>query len=155
MVCCVQAYHFGPVYAGVTVGTLVAYTTFTVGITQWRTKFRKEMNALENQASNQALESLINYETVKVRAVGVLFILHSFRMQSVCMRKKDWRCCARVALASSRCLHSTLSAAPVRFAHAVVSVSQNKKDPLGRTVILRHLQGSGRAYPAPYQCACS
>jgi ATP-binding cassette, subfamily B (MDR/TAP), member 7 len=62
----VQAYKFGPMYAGVTLGTLIAYTWFTVAITQWRTKFRKDMITLENQASNQALESLINYETVKV-----------------------------------------------------------------------------------------
>jgi ABC-type transport system involved in Fe-S cluster assembly fused permease/ATPase subunit len=65
-----QAHKFGPMYAGVTLGTLLAYTWFTVAITQWRTKFRKEMNALENQASNQALESLINFETVKVEPYG-------------------------------------------------------------------------------------
>lgn len=56
---------FGTPYALVTVGTLAAYTTFTIGITSWRTKFRKDMNRLENEASSQAVDSLINYETVK------------------------------------------------------------------------------------------
>jgi ABC-type transport system involved in Fe-S cluster assembly fused permease/ATPase subunit len=48
-------------------GTLVAYTAFTIGITQWRTKFRKQMNTTENEAATKALDSLLNYETVKVR----------------------------------------------------------------------------------------
>eukprot|EP01138_Halocafeteria_seosinensis_P007703 gb/GECG01007871.1/.p1 GENE.gb/GECG01007871.1/~~gb/GECG01007871.1/.p1 ORF type:complete len:761 (+),score=85.16 gb/GECG01007871.1/:1-2283(+) len=52
-------------YAAVTVATLAGYTAFTVGITQWRTQFRRDMNKLENEASSKAVDSLINYETVK------------------------------------------------------------------------------------------
>ena len=63
-----QAWQFGPAYAAVTVGTLSTYVAFTVAVSQWRTAHRKEMNALENRASNHAIESLINYETVKVCA---------------------------------------------------------------------------------------
>ena len=44
---------------------MAAYVTFTIGITQWRTKFRKEMNRLENAASSRVFDSLINFETVK------------------------------------------------------------------------------------------
>ena len=39
---------------------------FTLGVTQWRTKFRVVMNKAENEAGNLAVDSLINYETVKV-----------------------------------------------------------------------------------------
>jgi ATP-binding cassette subfamily B (MDR/TAP) protein 7 len=60
-----MAYNFGPAHSGVVLATVVAYTTFTVGITQWRTKFRREMNRLENEASGRVVDSLLNYETVQ------------------------------------------------------------------------------------------
>ena len=65
IVASILAYQFGPAYAGVTLGTLGAYTAFTVGVTKWRTKFRKRMNALENEGSTRVIDSLINFETVK------------------------------------------------------------------------------------------
>jgi ATP-binding cassette, subfamily B (MDR/TAP), member 7 len=58
-------YQFGSAHAGVVLGTLVAYTGFTVGITSWRTQFRRDMNRLENRASAHVVDSLINYETVQ------------------------------------------------------------------------------------------
>ncbi|XP_053555180.1 iron-sulfur clusters transporter ABCB7, mitochondrial [Bombina bombina] len=58
-------YKCGAQFAAVTLGTLGAYTAFTVGITQWRTKFRIEMNKADNDAGNAAIDSLLNYETVK------------------------------------------------------------------------------------------
>lgn len=58
-------YQFGTTHAGVVLGTIVAYTGFTVGITQWRTQFRKDMNRLDNQASSRVVDSLVNYETVQ------------------------------------------------------------------------------------------
>ena len=58
-------YQFGAAHAGVVLGTLVAYTGFTVGITSWRTQFRRDMNRLENRASAHVVDSLINYETVQ------------------------------------------------------------------------------------------
>ncbi len=65
LVCGVLGYTFGLPYCGVAVGTLGAYITFTVLVTTWRTKFRKNMNSYENQASSIAFDSLLNYETVK------------------------------------------------------------------------------------------
>ena len=59
------AYSFGPAHAGVVLATIGAYTGFTFGITQWRTKFRRDMNRLENQASGRVVDSLVNYETVQ------------------------------------------------------------------------------------------
>ncbi|KAM4732323.1 iron-sulfur clusters transporter ABCB7, mitochondrial [Anableps anableps] len=46
-------------------GTLSAYTIFTILVTQWRTRFRIEMNKADNAAGNAAIDSLLNYETVK------------------------------------------------------------------------------------------
>jgi ABC-type transport system involved in Fe-S cluster assembly fused permease/ATPase subunit len=60
-----MAYEFGAMHSGVVIGTIGAYTAFTVGITQWRTQFRRDMNRLENEASGKVVDSLLNYETVK------------------------------------------------------------------------------------------
>jgi ABC-type multidrug transport system fused ATPase/permease subunit len=58
-------WQFGFNHAAVVLTTIAAYTTFTVGITQWRTQFRRDMNRLENQASGRVVDSLVNYETVQ------------------------------------------------------------------------------------------
>ncbi|KAL3921488.1 MAG: hypothetical protein SGARI_006670 [Bacillariaceae sp.] len=58
-------YQFGAQHAGVVLATILAYTSYTVGITQWRTQFRRDMNRLENQASSRVVDSLVNYETVQ------------------------------------------------------------------------------------------
>ncbi|XP_006873792.1 PREDICTED: ATP-binding cassette sub-family B member 7, mitochondrial isoform X3 [Chrysochloris asiatica] len=58
-------YKCGAQFALVTLGTLGAYTAFTVAITRWRTRFRIEMNKADNDAGNAAIDSLLNYETVK------------------------------------------------------------------------------------------
>lgn len=61
----ILTYKFGLSYALVTVGTLSVYAAFTLGVTQWRTKFRVQMNKADNEAGSKAIDSLINYETVK------------------------------------------------------------------------------------------
>uniref|UniRef100_A0A4W3K4V2 Iron-sulfur clusters transporter ABCB7, mitochondrial n=1 Tax=Callorhinchus milii TaxID=7868 RepID=A0A4W3K4V2_CALMI len=58
-------YQCGAQYALITLGTLAAYAAFTIGVTQWRTRFRIEMNKADNDAGNAAIDSLLNYETVK------------------------------------------------------------------------------------------
>ena len=57
--------NFGIKYAIVSVACITSYAAFTFGVTQWRTKFRIDMNKAENEAGNKAIDSLINYETVK------------------------------------------------------------------------------------------
>ncbi|MEC7119824.1 MAG: ABC transporter ATP-binding protein/permease [Pseudomonadota bacterium] len=52
-------------FALVTALTVLAYAVFTFVVTEWRTKFYREMNEDENQANTQAIDSLLNYETVK------------------------------------------------------------------------------------------
>jgi ATP-binding cassette, subfamily B (MDR/TAP), member 7 len=61
----ILAYKCGAPFAALTAGTLGCYTMFTFWVTQWRSQFRKEMNKAESQASAIAVDSLINYETVK------------------------------------------------------------------------------------------
>ena len=52
-------------FAWITLIALVAYIAFTVTVTEWRTQFRKEMNALDSHAQSRAIDSLLNFETVK------------------------------------------------------------------------------------------
>src|SRR2546425_862596 len=52
-------------FAGITGAALVFYIFFTVTVTEWRTKFRKAMNELDSSAHSRAIDSLLNYETVK------------------------------------------------------------------------------------------
>ncbi|XP_049941239.1 iron-sulfur clusters transporter ABCB7, mitochondrial isoform X1 [Schistocerca serialis cubense] len=57
--------RYGSEFAAVSLGCVATYAAFTLAITQWRTKFRVQMNRAENEAGNKAIDSLINYETVK------------------------------------------------------------------------------------------
>ncbi|KAJ1997116.1 Iron-sulfur clusters transporter atm1, mitochondrial, partial [Coemansia thaxteri] len=65
MVSGILAYKFGPQYAVVTVATMAVYIVFTLAVTQWRSKFRRSMNVADNQAATVAVDSLLNYESVK------------------------------------------------------------------------------------------
>ena len=57
--------NYAPIFALVTFITVAVYVYFTIKITEWRMDHRHEMNRLDSQSSNQAVDSLINYETVK------------------------------------------------------------------------------------------
>jgi len=59
------AVKFDVWFAGITGIALVFYIFFTVKVTEWRTKFRKTMNELDSSAHSRAVDSLLNYETVK------------------------------------------------------------------------------------------
>ena len=52
-------------YVFITLGALAAYMVYTVTVTEWRTHFRRRMNELDTVANSRAIDSLINYETVK------------------------------------------------------------------------------------------
>ncbi len=52
-------------FALITVVTLVIYISLTIVITEWRTTFRRRMNELDSKANTRAIDSLLNYETVK------------------------------------------------------------------------------------------
>ncbi|KAI3991272.1 hypothetical protein MKX01_034591 [Papaver californicum] len=65
MVAGILAYKFGAPFAWITSLSVAAYIAFTLSVTQWRTKFRQVMNKADNDASSRAIDSLVNYETVK------------------------------------------------------------------------------------------
>jgi ABC-type transport system involved in Fe-S cluster assembly fused permease/ATPase subunit len=52
-------------FIGITLGALCVYIVYTVTITEWRTGFRRQMNELDSKANTRAIDSLLNYETVK------------------------------------------------------------------------------------------
>ncbi len=56
---------YSPWFAVITFFTVVIYVVFTMKITEWRMRFRVEMNQMDSKANNQAVDSLLNYETVK------------------------------------------------------------------------------------------
>ena len=51
--------------AAVTLLTVSAYVLFTMKVTEWRLQFRRRMNERDNQANTRAIDSLLNFETVK------------------------------------------------------------------------------------------
>ncbi|WP_194726880.1 ABCB family ABC transporter ATP-binding protein/permease [Noviherbaspirillum malthae] len=57
--------HYDIWFAGITIVALLVYIGFTVAVTEWRTNFRRTMNDLDSKANTRAIDSLINYETVK------------------------------------------------------------------------------------------
>ncbi len=59
------AVQFDSLFAWITVAALVVYVAFTFKITEWRTQFRREMNEMDSKAHTKAIDSLLNYETVK------------------------------------------------------------------------------------------
>jgi len=56
---------FGAGYAAVTFITVLAYIYFTIRVTEWRIKFRRAMNTADETAATRAVDSFLNYETVK------------------------------------------------------------------------------------------
>ena len=58
-------YKYNPWFAIITFATLVIYIAFTLTITEWRMVFRRTMNDMDSKANTRAIDSLINYETVK------------------------------------------------------------------------------------------
>jgi len=56
---------FGGFYAAVTFVTVTAYIYFTIRVTEWRIRFRRDMNTADEAAATRAVDSFLNYETVK------------------------------------------------------------------------------------------
>ncbi len=52
-------------FIGITLAALALYIVYTVTITEWRTNFRRQMNEADSKANTRAIDSLLNYETVK------------------------------------------------------------------------------------------
>ena len=65
LVCGILWAFFDVWYAVVTLGCVVGYISYTLTITEWRIKYRRQMNETDQEASTRAIDSLLNYETVK------------------------------------------------------------------------------------------
>ncbi|WNO61923.1 ABC transporter ATP-binding protein/permease [Rheinheimera sp. MMS21-TC3] len=56
---------FSPLYSVITLFAVAVYIFFTVVVTEWRNKYTREANQADNTTNNRAIDSLLNYETVK------------------------------------------------------------------------------------------
>ena len=56
---------YDAVFVAITAAALAGYIGFTVWITEWRTQYRKRMNEMDSKANQKAIDSLLNFETVK------------------------------------------------------------------------------------------
>lgn len=57
--------NFSPMYALTVLGSVLLYGTFSIWCTEWRNRFVRESNKLDNSSNTRAVDSLLNYETVK------------------------------------------------------------------------------------------
>ncbi|WP_454751547.1 ABCB family ABC transporter ATP-binding protein/permease [Cupriavidus necator] len=57
--------HYDIWFAAITGCALAGYIVFTIVVTEWRTHFRRKMNELDSRANQKAIDSLLNFETVK------------------------------------------------------------------------------------------
>lgn len=65
MVCGVLIWLYDISFAIVTFLTIMAYIAYTLVVTEWRIKFRRRMNEKDSEANTKAIDSLLNFETVK------------------------------------------------------------------------------------------
>ncbi|RRJ83953.1 ABCB family ABC transporter ATP-binding protein/permease [Aestuariirhabdus litorea] len=65
LVAAILLINFSPWYALIILASVAVYIGFTVWTTEWRTRFVREMNELDNRTNSRAIDSLLNYETVK------------------------------------------------------------------------------------------
>src|SRR5882762_9919066 len=65
IVCAILWRLYNWAFAAVTLGAIVTYIAFTFIVTDWRVRFRREMNERNSEANTKAVDSLLNYETVK------------------------------------------------------------------------------------------
>ncbi|OUS23636.1 metal ABC transporter permease [Gammaproteobacteria bacterium 45_16_T64] len=65
MVVALLLYNYGIVYALITFVSVVCYVTYSIIATEWRTKYLREVNEADSATNSRAVDSLLNYETVK------------------------------------------------------------------------------------------
>ncbi|MFY9589763.1 ABCB family ABC transporter ATP-binding protein/permease [Rickettsia endosymbiont of Halotydeus destructor] len=65
LVCTILWYVYGIWFAVTILATMVVYTIYTFSVSQWRISFARQMNQSDNVANNRAIDSLLNFETVK------------------------------------------------------------------------------------------
>ncbi len=65
LVLSILAVKFDVWFAGITLAALTLYIVFTISVTEWRTQYRRQANEFDSAAHTKAVDSLLNYETVK------------------------------------------------------------------------------------------
>jgi len=65
LVCGVLLINYGASYSSITLLAVGIYIVFTLAVTEWRLKYRREMNRTDSVANTRAIDSLLNFETVK------------------------------------------------------------------------------------------
>ena len=65
LVCAILWVLFNVWFSLVTIVTIGGYIAYTLVVTEWRLKFRRAMNESDSEANTKAIDSLLNYETVK------------------------------------------------------------------------------------------
>ncbi|XP_067843068.1 ATP-binding cassette sub-family B member 6 isoform X2 [Heptranchias perlo] len=76
---------------------MALYLTITIVITEWRTKYRREMNTRDNEAKSKAVDSLLNFETVKYyNAEG--YEVNRFNDAILKYQMAEWKTSASLAL---------------------------------------------------------
>lgn len=65
LVCIILLISYDSRFALITTGTILIYIIYTLIVTEWRMRYRRVMNDMDSEANNQAIDSLLNYETVK------------------------------------------------------------------------------------------
>src|SRR5262245_2295244 len=65
LVCAILWHLYNVWFAVLTLVTMVGYVAYTLTVTEWRIKFRRRMNEADEEANTKAIDSLLNYETVK------------------------------------------------------------------------------------------
>ena len=65
LVCGILLVNYGFAFSAVTFVAVAGYIAFTLMITEWRIKYRREMNRTDTVANTRAIDSLLNFETVK------------------------------------------------------------------------------------------
>ncbi len=65
VVACILFINYGVTYSAVVIISVLIYGVFSFRATQWRTRFVREMNSADSNSNTRAVDSLLNYETVK------------------------------------------------------------------------------------------
>ncbi|KAI8337667.1 P-loop containing nucleoside triphosphate hydrolase protein [Chlamydoabsidia padenii] len=84
------AFRFSLPFGLIVFVTMALYLFVTIRMTQWRTKFRREMNQLDNLARTKAVDSLLNFETVKYYGAES-FEVDRYKTAIVDYQKADWK----------------------------------------------------------------
>uniref|UniRef100_A0A8L0DMY3 ATP-binding cassette sub-family B member 6 n=1 Tax=Oncorhynchus mykiss TaxID=8022 RepID=A0A8L0DMY3_ONCMY len=89
--------YFSALFGLIVFICLLIYLTFTILITEWRTKYRRDMNTQDNNAKSKAVDSLLNFETVKYyNAEG--YEVTCFEEAILKYQQSEWKTNASLAL---------------------------------------------------------